>query len=87
MRYSSLETDPVALWTPPNSRARLERDYFNERFGSIYRIEQIIIIAKNPLQNIINYTSPVEGEQSFGPILNPDFIRGVHLLESKIKEV
>ena len=26
-------TDPVLLWSAPNSRARLEKNYFDEHFG------------------------------------------------------
>ena len=32
-RYYTVTTDPVDLWVAPNSRARLEKAYFDEKFG------------------------------------------------------
>lgn len=36
-------TNPVLLWSSPNSRARLEKDYFDSHFRPFYRTEQLII--------------------------------------------
>lgn len=40
-------TDPVELWAAPQSRSRLEKDYFDSRFGPFYRTEQIFIKPKD----------------------------------------
>lgn len=40
-------TDPVELWSAPNSRARVEKDYFDSRFGPFYRTEQIFFKPKS----------------------------------------
>ena len=32
-RYYTVTTDPVDLWVASNSRARLEKAYFDENFG------------------------------------------------------
>ena len=32
-RYYTVTTDPVDLWEAPNSRARQEKAYFDEKFG------------------------------------------------------
>ncbi len=47
--------DPVELWTSNGSRCRQERQYFNENFGPFYRIQQVIVTAKN-LQNVIVFS-------------------------------
>mmetsp|Transcript_19334 Transcript_19334/g.13995 ORF Transcript_19334/g.13995 Transcript_19334/m.13995 type:complete len:93 (+) Transcript_19334:6-284(+) len=40
----SLTNDPVALWVPPDSRANVEQNYFNEHFGAFYRINTFYMI-------------------------------------------
>ncbi|CAK7901245.1 NPC intracellular sterol transporter 1-related protein 1 [[Candida] anglica] len=42
-----LETDPVNLWVSPNEPAFLEKQYFEEKFGEFYRIEQLIISSND----------------------------------------
>ena len=43
--YFEVTTDPVELWSAPNSRARKEKNYFDHHFGPFYRTAQIIIRA------------------------------------------
>ena len=38
-----MTTDPVDLWAAPHSRARIEKDYFDENFEPFYRTVQIFI--------------------------------------------
>jgi Niemann-Pick C1 protein len=38
-------TDPVEIWAAPQSRSRLEKDYFDSRFEPFYRTEQVFIKA------------------------------------------
>jgi Niemann-Pick C1 protein len=45
--YLQITTDPVELWASPGSRSRLEKDYFDSRFGPFYRTEQIFIKPTN----------------------------------------
>ena len=33
--------DPQELWVPPNSRANLEQNYFQDKFGPFFRINTI----------------------------------------------
>lgn len=47
IRKIDLTIDPVELWTSNGSRCREERQYFNEHFGPFYRIQQVIVTAKN----------------------------------------
>jgi Niemann-Pick C1 protein len=38
-------TDPVEIWAAPQSRSRLEKDYFDSRFEPFYRMEQVFVKA------------------------------------------
>lgn len=38
-----ITVDPVELWASPTSRSRIEKDYFDSRFGPFYRTNQIFI--------------------------------------------
>ena len=47
-----ITTDPVELWAGPNSRSRIEKDFFDSKFRPFYRTEMVIIKAKN-LERVI----------------------------------
>jgi len=36
-------TDPVEIWAAPQSRSRLEKEYFDSRFEPFYRTEQVFV--------------------------------------------
>ena len=38
-------TDPVEIWAAPQSRSRLEKEYFDSRFEPFYRTEQVFVKA------------------------------------------
>lgn len=82
-----MQTDPVELWTPPDSRARQEMNYFSNTFGSLYRIEQIILTARPGKFDPVHYNSPVEGNLEFGPAFNLKFMKSVLDLQNQIKNV
>lgn len=77
-------TDPVELWAAPHSRSRIERQYFDYHFEPFYRIEQLIIRAKD-LENVSHNTS--KGVIVFGPAFNKDFLLEVHSLQESIKNL
>lgn len=45
IKYIHVTTDPVELWAAPQSRSRIEKEYFDQRFEPFYRTEQIIITS------------------------------------------
>ena len=45
IKYIKVTTDPVELWAAPQSRSRVEREYFDSHFEPFYRTEQVIIRA------------------------------------------
>ncbi|XP_066902030.1 NPC intracellular cholesterol transporter 1 homolog 1b isoform X2 [Halyomorpha halys] len=82
IKYLYITTDPVELWAAPNSRSRLERNFFDENFMPFYRTEQIIIHAVG-LENIKHNTS--NGVIEFGPVFHEEFLKEVLSLQREIQ--
>lgn len=78
----NITTNPVELWASPNSRSRVEREFFDKNFEPFYRIEQIIIRAVD-LPNVFHNTS--NGVLEFGPVFNKDFLLQLLDLQQQIK--
>ena len=38
-----MESDPVLLWSAPDSRARIEKTFFDQNFGPFFRVNRFII--------------------------------------------
>jgi Niemann-Pick C1 protein len=82
--FFTVTTDPVELWSAPNSRARLEKNYFDENFGPFYRTEQILVKAKPSVQNF-NVTVPEEGvEWTFGAVYNDSLLHEVYHIQNHL---
>uniref|UniRef100_A0A0N4ZPH1 SSD domain-containing protein n=1 Tax=Parastrongyloides trichosuri TaxID=131310 RepID=A0A0N4ZPH1_PARTI len=67
-------TDPVELWSYPHSKARQQKDFFDNNFGPFYRTEQIIAYPKD--QNFFlhtNVTTEVD-EGYYGPAFEKNFL-------------
>lgn len=75
-RFYTVTTDPVDLWVAPNSRARLEKAYFDEKFGPFYRIAHLILVPKNKKNIVLRYKTPLEAEEkyTFGPVFERRFL-------------
>lgn len=41
IKYLKITTDPVELWASPNSRSRIEKEYYDSHFQPFYRTEQV----------------------------------------------
>lgn len=48
--FLEISSDPVELWSAPESQARIERDYIESKFGPGQRSEQLMINAKPSVQ-------------------------------------
>ncbi|XP_017762316.1 PREDICTED: Niemann-Pick C1 protein isoform X5 [Eufriesea mexicana] len=84
IKYIHVTTDPVELWAAPQSRSRVEREYFDKHFEPFYRTEQIIITSVD-LPNIVHNTS--NGPITFGPVFNDTFLKTVYKLQEEIKQI
>lgn len=74
--YIKATTNPVDLWSAPNSQARKEKEYFDTHFGPFFRTEQVIIQA--PKSHPDTYSPYPTGEDvPFGPPLTKDILHQV----------
>ena len=71
----TITTDPVQLWSAPDSRARQEKDYFDEHFNPFYRNELLIFTAKEAKYTTFKPLG-LYGVDSwtFGPVMDPDVL-------------
>ncbi|PPQ68840.1 hypothetical protein CVT26_001674 [Gymnopilus dilepis] len=72
-----VETDPVRLWVGPSSESKLQKEFFDNKFGPFYRAEQIFITsAENNLRND-NLTLPTQTRSSANrkPVLSWDRLK------------
>ncbi|XP_033220867.1 NPC intracellular cholesterol transporter 1 [Belonocnema kinseyi] len=84
IKYIVVTTDPVELWASPNSRSRVEREFFDSHFEPFYRTEQIIITSVG-LSPIVHNTS--DGPIVFGPVFNEEFLLTILELQEQIKKI
>ncbi|XP_062539405.1 NPC intracellular cholesterol transporter 1 homolog 1b [Armigeres subalbatus] len=82
--YMEITTDPVELWASPDSRSRLEKDYFDSRFSPFYRTTQLFI--KPTTQNYIVHPTTA-GNITFGPAFDKDFLLAVFELQDQIEQI
>ncbi|KAM9313283.1 NPC1-like intracellular cholesterol transporter 1 [Gastrophryne carolinensis] len=85
MALIKLTTDPVELWSSPNSRARQEKDFHDKNFGPFFRTNQLIITAHN-LPSYI-YDSLFFGRLNFSGILSSDIILEMMDLQTKLQNI
>lgn len=82
IKYMQVTTNPVELWAAPNSRSRMERDYFDTHFEPFYRTEMLIISSKGLPK--VEYTTESGTVFDFGPVFNSTFLLNVLDLQERI---
>ncbi|CAD6191135.1 unnamed protein product [Caenorhabditis auriculariae] len=70
MIHFSLVSDPVEIWSSPNSRARQEKNFFDAKFGSFQRIEQVTFVTKSDLRSDELLPGAIFDQAHFEEILN-----------------
>lgn len=83
-------TDPVEIWASPQSRSRIEKEFFDKEFRPFYRTTQVIIRAiENEAENITwyNVTSETHENLTFGPIFHEKFLIKVLELQQEIEQI
>ncbi|PNF39249.1 hypothetical protein B7P43_G16956, partial [Cryptotermes secundus] len=73
-------TDPVEMWASPQSRSRLEKEYFDSRFEPFYRLEQVFVKAVG-IQKV-----KWDGKE-YGPVFNDTFLSVVFNLQERIQRL
>ncbi|XP_069070363.1 NPC1-like intracellular cholesterol transporter 1 [Pleurodeles waltl] len=85
MIFIELTTDPVELWSAPNSRARREKDFHDANFGPFFRTNQLIITVAN--HSSYKYNSLFFGQQNFSSILSKDILLEVFDLQTRLQNI
>lgn len=80
-----LTTDPVELWSAPNSRARMEKDFHDKHFGPFFRTNQLILTAPQRKGHI--YDSLLFGQQNFSGLVSKDLIIELLKLQTRIRDI
>lgn len=78
-----LTTDPVELWSAPNSRARQEKDFHDKNFGPFFRTNQLILTV--PGRKGEEYDSLLFGKYNFSGIMSKDLIIELLELQTRIQ--
>ena len=74
-------TDPVELWSSPNSRARVEKEYYDSHFEPFFRSQQIIVKAKG----YDRARNPESGDL-WGPAFNHSFFLEIYELTMALQK-
>ncbi|XP_034025439.1 NPC1-like intracellular cholesterol transporter 1 [Thalassophryne amazonica] len=80
-----LTTDPVELWSAPNSRARQEKDFHDKHFGPFFRTNQLILTAPDRKGHI--YDSLLFGQLNFSGLVSKDLIIELLELQKQIQSI
>lgn len=75
----TVTTDPVKLWSAPNSRARTEKEYYDSHFVPFYRTEQLII-SRPDNDTLIEYK-----KRSYSNLLDKNFLHEILDLQLAIE--
>uniref|UniRef100_A0A8C2WCI9 NPC1 like intracellular cholesterol transporter 1 n=1 Tax=Cyclopterus lumpus TaxID=8103 RepID=A0A8C2WCI9_CYCLU len=85
LKSIELTTDPVELWSAPNSRARQEKDFHDKHFDPFFRTNQLILTAPDREGHI--YDSLLFGLQNFSGLVSKDLIIELLQLQTQIQDL
>ncbi|XP_043358852.1 NPC1-like intracellular cholesterol transporter 1 [Dermochelys coriacea] len=85
MVFIQLTTDPVELWSSPDSQARQEKDFYDQNFGPFFRTNQVILTAKGLPS--YTYDSVLLGRKNFSGILSRAVLLDLLALQTRLKEI
>ncbi|XP_067087125.1 NPC1-like intracellular cholesterol transporter 1 [Osmerus mordax] len=85
LMHIELTTDPIQLWSAPNSRARREKDFHDKYFDPFFRTNQVILTAPGRPGHM--YDSLLFGKQNFSGIISKDLIIQLLELQSRIQNI
>ncbi|XP_042344040.1 NPC1-like intracellular cholesterol transporter 1 [Plectropomus leopardus] len=85
LKSIELTTDPVELWSAPNSRARQEKEFHDSHFGPFFRTNQLILTA--PGRQGHTYDSLLFGPQNFSGLVSKDLVIELLELQTRIRNI
>ncbi|XP_068776569.1 NPC1-like intracellular cholesterol transporter 1 isoform X2 [Struthio camelus] len=77
-----LVTDPVELWSAPESQARQEKAFYDANFGPFLRSNQVIVRAPGRLA--ATYDSVLLGAKNFSGVLADEVLRALLELQERL---
>ncbi|CAJ1067984.1 NPC1-like intracellular cholesterol transporter 1 [Xyrichtys novacula] len=80
-----LTTDPVELWSAPDSRARQEKEFHDKHFEPFFRTNQLILTAPDRKGHI--YDSLLFGPQNFSGLVAKDLVIELLKLQERIQKI
>lgn len=83
--FIQLTTEPIELWSSPDSRARQEKDFYDQNFGPFFRTNQVILTAKG--RSNYTYDSLILGKKNFNGILSMDVLEELLMLQSELQNL
>ncbi|XP_010585114.1 NPC intracellular cholesterol transporter 1 isoform X1 [Loxodonta africana] len=84
--FVRVTTNPIDLWSAPNSQGRREKEYFDMHFGPFFRTEQLIIRSPHTSKHIYQ-PYPSGTDVPFGPPLNIEILHQVLDLQTAIENI
>lgn len=85
LAFTELTTDPVELWSAPNSQARREKVFHDQHFGPFFRTNQVILTA--PQRPGYSYDSLLLGPKNFSGVLAPDLLLELLDLQERLRHL
>ncbi|XP_029295439.1 NPC1-like intracellular cholesterol transporter 1 [Cottoperca gobio] len=85
LKSIQLTTDPVELWSAPNSRARQEKEFHDTHFDPFFRTNQLILTAPGRKGHI--YNSLLFGPQNFSGLVSKDLLIELLELQTRIQNI
>ncbi|XP_006217208.1 NPC1-like intracellular cholesterol transporter 1 [Vicugna pacos] len=85
LAFIELTTDPVELWSAPNSQARKEKAFHDKYFGPFFRTNQVFLTAPN--RPGYRYNSLLLGPKNFSGILSTDLLLELLDLQEKLRHL
>uniref|UniRef100_A0A8D2J719 NPC1 like intracellular cholesterol transporter 1 n=1 Tax=Varanus komodoensis TaxID=61221 RepID=A0A8D2J719_VARKO len=83
--FIQLTTDPVELWSSPDSLARQEKAFYEQHFGPFFRTNQVILTAKN--RSSYTYDSLLLGRKIFGGVLSLEVLLDLLDLQTRLQSI
>lgn len=83
LKSIELTTDPVDLWSAPDSRARQEKNFHDTHFDPFFRTNQLILTAPDRKSHV--YDSLLFGKQNFSGVISKDLIIELLDLQKRIQ--
>lgn len=85
LAFLELTTDPVELWSAPNSQARREKSFHDQHFGPFFRTNQVILTA--PERPSYHYDSLLLGPKNFSGVLTVDLLLELLELQERLRNM